>query len=485
MTANPNVVLIAADQWRGDCLSAAGHEVVRTPALDQIAARGTRFSNAYTATPTCIPARTALMTGLAQETHRRTGYRDGVPFDYPVTLAGEFRRGGYQTRAIGKMHVWPERARIGFDDIALHDGYVHFSRRRSRSYELFDDYLPWLRQQAGATADYADHGLNCNAVVARPWPRDEELHPTNWVANEAISWLYRRDVTAPFLLYLSFHRPHPPYDPPQWAFDQFLQTPQYTPVVGDWCDLYDEWRTTSPSPEAFAGWMDPGLLHRARAGYYGHMAHIDAQVNRFLEALAEFGLAEDTVVAFVSDHGEMLGEHGLLRKGFPYQGSVRVPFLLAGPEGGPVGRGVVRDEPVELRDVMPTLLDAAGLPIPEGLDGRSVLPLTQGIGTSWREYLHGEHVLLDQSMQWLTDGREKYIWLSGSGREQLFDLVADPAECHDLSQWPQQAHRLALWRSRMIEVLSGREEGYVDGGELVSGRPVQELLSAAAPWRPQ
>ncbi len=227
MGARSNLVLVAADQWRGDCLSVAGHEVVRTPTLDQLAARGTRFSNAYSATPTCIPARTALMTGLAQETHRRVGYRDGVPFDYPITLAGEFRRGGHQTRAIGKMHVWPERARIGFDDVALHDGYVHFSRRRSRATELFDDYLPWLRQRAGdAAADYADHGLDCNAILARPWDKDEALHPTNWVVSEAISWLYRRDVTAPFFLYLSFHRPHPPYDPPQWAFDQYLDTPR-------------------------------------------------------------------------------------------------------------------------------------------------------------------------------------------------------------------------------------------------------------------
>lgn len=485
MTTNPNVILIAADQWRGDCLSAAGHDVVRTPTLDNIAARGARFTNAYSATPTCIPARTALMTGLAQETHRRVGYQDGVPFDYPLTLAGEFRRGGYQTHAVGKLHVWPERARIGFDDVRLHDGYLHHSRKRSRAYELFDDYLPWLRQRdRDATADYTGHGLNCNSIVARPWDRDEASHPTNWVVTEAISWLYRRDVTAPFFLYLSFHRPHPPFDPPQWAFDQFMAAPPYQPVNGNWSDLYDDWRSASPAPDAFAGWLDLQTLHRARAGYYGHMAHIDAQLNRFLEALDEFDLGEDTVLAFVSDHGEMLGEHGLYRKGFPYQGSVHVPFLLAGPAGGAVGRGVVADHPVELRDVMPTLLDCAGLPVPDRLDGRSVVPLTQGHPTPWREYLHGEHTLFGQSMHWLTDGREKYVWLSGTGREQLFDLVADPRECDDLTLSPQHAHRVQPWRARMIEVLHGREENYVERGELVPGRPVQDVLSTAAPWKP-
>jgi arylsulfatase A-like enzyme len=426
------------------------------------------------------------MTGLAQENHRRVGYRDGVAFDYPVTLAGEFRRGGYHTHAVGKLHVWPERTRIGFDDVALHDGYVHFSRRRSRAYDMFDDYLPWLRQRsADASADYTSHGLSCNSIVARPWDKPEALHPTNWVVTEALSWLFRRDPSVPFFLYLSFHRPHPPFDPPEWAFDQFLNAPAYDPVVGDWNGIYDSWRQDVPASDAFAGWMDRTTLHRARAGYYGHMAHIDAQVNRFLEGLEEFELADDTVVAFVSDHGEMLGEHGLFRKGFPYEGSVHIPFLLSGPADGPIGRGVVRDEPVELRDVMPTLLDCAGLPIPDGLDGRSVLPLTRDEHAPWRDYLHGEHTLFGQSMQWLTDGREKYIWLSGKGREQFFDLVGDPHEAHDLSASPQHAERLARWRTRMIEVLRGREEGYVENDRLVPGRAVIDVLSKPAPWIPQ
>ncbi|MDF1602616.1 arylsulfatase [Nocardioides sp. YIM 152315] len=486
MSDRPNVVLISADQWRGDALSAAGHDVVRTPALDEIAEGGTRFENAFSATPTCIPARAALMTGLAQESHRRVGYRDGDPFDYPVTLPGEFRRGGYQTRAIGKMHVWPERARIGFDEVVLHDGYVHFSRRGSRSRAEYDDYLPWLQRRTGdPTADYTAHGLSCNGMLARPWDRDEALHPTTWVVSEAIDWLSRRDPTAPFFLYLSFHRPHPPFDPPQWAFDQYLAAPRRDPVVGDWAGIFDDLRVDPMSPEAFAGWMDPDLLHRARAGYFGHMSHIDAQVRRFRESLDEFGLGDNTVFAFVSDHGEMLGDHGLYRKSFPYQGSVHVPFLLSGPRDGPVAGGVVRSEPVELRDVMPSLLDAAGLPIPDGLDGRTVLPLARDEAASWREFLHGEHTLFGQSMQWLTDGQEKYVWLSGSGREQLFDLAVDPHECHDLTLEGDRRERVARWRTRLVEVLTGREEGFVHDGELVSGRPVVEMLSGPAPWRPR
>lgn len=477
MTGRPNVVLISVDQWRGDCLSVEGHPVVHTPHLDELALRGARFSRAYSATPTCVPARVALMTGLSQGTHRRTGYRDDVPFEFTTTLPGEFRSHGYQTQAIGKMHLEPARARIGFDDVILHDGYMHHRRRRSRPIEEYDDYVPWLRNQRGqeASADYTDDGIECNSVVARPWDKPESLHPTTWVVSQALSWLYRRDPTAPFLLYLSFHRPHPPYDPPAWAFEQYMDTPQYEPVVGEWCDRFDDHRRDHQH-NAHVAEMSPPVLHRARAGYYGHMAHIDSQLNRFLEGLAEFELADDTYVCFVSDHGEMLGEHRLFRKGYPYEGSARIPFLLGGPG---IPAGVRREEVVELRDVMPTLLECAGLPVPRDVEGHSVLPLALDDGDgSWRDALHGEHVVLGQSLQWLTDGRQKYVWLSDSGDEQLFDLRADPHEEHDIAGDPGRAADLELWRSRLIEQLRGRPEGYVQAGQLVAGCTPTTLLPA-------
>ncbi|WP_020576926.1 arylsulfatase [Actinopolymorpha alba] len=474
-TDRPNLVLICVDQWRGDCLSIEGHPVLHTPHLDQLALRGARFSRAYSATPTCVPARMALMTGLSQTGHRRVGYQDGVPFDVETTLPGVLRANGYQTQAIGKMHYSPVRGRIGFDDVLLHDGYLHHNRRRSQAVESYDDYIPWLRAQAGqsAVADYVDNGVNCNSYVARPWDKDEALHPTSWLGTQAISWLYRRDPTVPFFLYLSFHRPHPPFDPPAWAFEQYLDAPQYDPPVGDWWEQYAEHRQDHRH-DPFVAQFPPRILQRARAGYYGHMAHIDLQINRFLEALSEFELADNTYVCFVSDHGEMLGDHHLFRKGFPYEGSARIPFLLAGPR---TGENVRRDEVVELRDVMPTLLDCAGVAIPPGVEGRSVLSLAAGEPAGdWRPYLHGEHALLGQSLQWLTDGRQKYVWQSGPGREQLFDLVADPHELRDLVDNPSYSDDLARWRQALVDELRDRPEGYVKDGLLVPGRPPLTLL---------
>jgi arylsulfatase len=480
MPDRPNVILICVDQWRGDCLSVAGHPVVHTPYLDQMALEGVQFYRAYTACPSCIPARAGLYTGLSPRTHGRVGYQDGVPWDYPVTMAGEFTRHGYQTQAVGKLHVYPERSQIGFQHVVLHDGYLHFARRRERDYSLVDDYVPWLRERYASDADYFDHGVNCNSFIARPWDKPEHLHPTNFVITQGIDFLRRRDPRKPFFLFLSFHRPHPPYDPPAWAFEQYLRQPMPDPPVGDWLDLFAA-RDDPHRPDALVATLDPRTLHRARAGYYGHMTHIDHQINRFLEVLQEFGLRDRTYVCFVSDHGEMMGDHHLYRKSVPYEGSARVPLILQGPRDGAIQRGSAVSQVIELRDIMPTLLDCAGLPVPESVEGRSFLPLARGESIEWRPHLHGEHPYAGQSIQWLTDGREKYVWFSGTGHEQLFDLEQDPQELRDLARDPAAAERVAPWRRALIEALTGREEGFTDGERLLPGRPVRPLLAHVRP----
>jgi arylsulfatase A-like enzyme len=468
----PNVVLIQVDQWRGDCLSIEGHPVVHTPWLDQLALQGVRFPRAYASCPTCIPARASLMTGLSPASHGRVGYLDGVPWDYTTTLAGEFTRHGYQTQAVGKMHVYPERTQLGFQHVLLHDGYLHFARqRRHGDLTQTDDYLPWLRERTGRfDADYFDHGIGCNSSVARPWPYEEYLHPTNWVTSNGIDFFRRRDPRKPFFLYLSYHRPHQPYDPPQWAFDQYLDAPMPAPPVGDWASLLEPYG--NGQPDSLYSEADTRFLQRARAGYYGHMTHIDHQINRFLEVLKEYGLEENTWVCFVSDHGEMLGDHNLYRKSYPYEGSARVPLILRGPKGCEVEPGTVNDRVVELRDVMPMLLECAGLPVPGCVEGLNPLA-----ADSWRPYLHGEHVQFGQSLQWLTDGHRKYVWFSGSGHEQLFDLDADPQECHDLAAKPDWRRELEHWRLRLAESLREREEGFSDGKALRTGCPVHPVLS--------
>ncbi|MDX1931980.1 MAG: arylsulfatase [Capsulimonadales bacterium] len=472
----PNIVLINVDQWRGDCLSAAGHPVVDTPYLDQLAGEGVRFDRAYTAVPSCIPSRVALHTGLSQRSHGRVGYRDGVPWNYETTLAGEFTRHGYQTQAIGKMHVYPERTQLGFQNVILHDGYLHFVRQRNEEDGRTDDYLPWLRQRLGRDADYFDHGVNCNSQVARPWDKPEDTHPTNWITSQGIDFLRRRDPRKPFFLFLSYHRPHPPYDPPAWAFEQYLTREMPEPPRGEWIEHFRRFDNAYRADPSF-GRLSATRHRRARAGYYGLITHLDHQINRLLEMLAAYGAARETFVCFVSDHGEMLGDHDFWRKSVPYEGSARVPLLLKGPAGAGIRRGAQCDAVIELRDILPTLLDCAGLPIPEAIDGRSFLPLARGQEvTDWRPWLHGEHTVFGGAMHWLTDGREKYVWRSWDGHEQLFDMVADPQEERDLARLPERADRMAYWRAGLIAELAERPEGFVASGQLVAGRPVTPQL---------
>jgi arylsulfatase A-like enzyme len=153
-------------------------------------------------------------------------------------------------------------------------------------------------------------------------------------------------------------------------------------------------------------------------------------------------------------------------------------LILNGPANSGIVKRSVLNQVIELRDIMPTLLDCAGLSIPESVEGRSFLPMARGQNSEWRSYLHGEHVYNPGplSTQWLTDGKEKYIWFSTDGSEQLFDLEKDPTELHDLAQLKSSSERMNYWRKILIEELQGRPDGFTDGQRLIAGRPVNPVL---------
>lgn len=483
----PNLLFINVDQMRADCLSMLGHPVVDTPYLDSLALDGTLFENAYSATPTCVPARAAILTGQSQTSHGRVGYQDGVPWQYEHTLPGELSANGYQTQCVGKMHVYPARKRCGYDNVILHDGYMHYKRFKHQtktieSFDYVDDYLNWLHQKAGAQYDLLDLGLDCNAsTMARPWHLPEEYHPTNWVVTESIDFLRRRDPTQPFFLKMSFVRPHPPLDPPQTHFERYLHEDIPDPVIGAWAQREDE-QHHGHHPVATKGVVPQKRLHRARAAYYALITHIDEQIGRFLMAMKEYGVWDNTVIVFASDHGELLGDHHLFKKALPYEGSAKVPFLVADPGNQlQLKKGERSREVVEMRDIMPTMLDAAGVSIPDSVEGDSVIPLAQGKNKPWRQDLHGEHAYGQDSHHYMTNGQEKYIWFSQTGQEQLFDLSNDPNELKDLANDADWQNRLHYWRNKLIKELEGREEGYSDGEKLIVGQKPQACLSHILP----
>ncbi|HCE46917.1 MAG TPA: arylsulfatase [Lentisphaeria bacterium] len=479
----PNIILLNVDQWRADGLGFAGHPVIETPHLDRMFMSGVNFTQAYASVPSCIAARASMFTGLSQRSHGRVGYRDAVPWNYKHTIPSLLAGAGYHTQAVGKMHVYPARNLIGFHNVVLHDGYLHQERKNARDLSLSDDYLPWLRERKGQSADYLDTGIGCNGYVVRPWIYEDMLHPTAWVTTQSIDFLRRWDTSKPFFLFASYHRPHPPLDPPESYLRMYEGKPLPELPMGNWCGSYTNpfHAIDSPLPQ------DPAQRDRARRAYYAQMTFIDHQINRITHALWTYGCLENTCIIFCSDHGDMLYDHGLLYKGKPYDSSARIPLLIRFPDEWGMKKKTMIDAPVELRDILPTICDIAGVEIPSRLEGSSILPFCRGEKPSWREYIHGEHEFSMMSNQWITDGRRKYIWYSQTGAEQFFDIEKDPCELNDLCISSQPD--LRLWRERLIKELDGREEGYVKDGKLVVGRqPLNTLKEsgldiAAANWQ--
>lgn len=454
----PNILLIFPDQWRGDCLGTAGHPAVQTPFLDEMASDGTRFSHAYTPSPTCIPARACLATGLTPSATGRLGYRDGVVWDFPDTFMRMLRDNGYQTLCSGKTHFFPNRARLGFEELALYETIWQDPDHPS-------DYHIWLRNQTGGTIRDTAEELDSNSWVVAPWTHPEPLHPNSWTVTAAIDQLERRDPTRPFMLQLGFHRPHSPYDPPQAFFDEARRTPLPPPPVGDWTGNNDQ---PVQRINASSGRLPPKTLENVRHAYYAQIAHLDFQIGRLQRYLNGRGLLRNTWIIFTSDHGDMLGDHQLFRKTCPFEGSANIPLIIRPPTNGPAARGVVSDVPVTLCDLMPTLLEIGGVPVPGHIEAASLLPHLDGSGIPNRRAVHGEHA---PGWQYLTDGLEKYIWNSQSGQEWLFDLTHDRLECHNLAALPAHQDSLADWRRQLMEILSPRtEDRLVEDGRLIPGR---------------
>jgi len=457
----PNILLITTDQQRGDCLGCDGHPVVETPYLDELASGGSRFRNAFSAVPSCIPARAAILTGMDQWNHGRLAMTGKDFLKYPATLPGELTRAGYQTRAVGKMHFQPQRAHYGFEHMVLDES----SRRDGK---FVSDYHQWLDQTGEDRTGYRDHSIAWNSWVAKPSNLPEHLHPTAWTAAESAKFLKNRDETRPFFLWMSFARPHSPYDAPQWYTDLYLQKPDLpAPLDDDWSGDYD---TRAWGTDARNGTIPPVQARRARAGYYGNITFIDHQIGRVLWELRRHDpeAAANTLIIFTSDHGDMLGDHHLWRKGLPYQGSLRVPFLVKPPVAWGAPQGQVCGQPVELQDILPTLLDAAGVDIPPSVTGQSLLPTALGAGSSIREELLCETNRGDTNgWQCMTNGREKFIWFHHTGREQFFDLENDPGETRNLAGNPEFAGRLEFWRARLAQALERRGDSRGQGGKLV------------------
>lgn len=473
--SRPNILYLMTDQHRADCLGCAGNKLIRTPNLDSIAADGVLFPNAYTSTPSCTPARAALLTGLSPWHHGMLGY-GRVAGQYPFELPQALRDAGYYLSGIGKMHWYPQKKLRGYHELLVDES------GRAETPGFVSDYRLWFQQQA-PDLDPDATGIGWNEYRAKPYALPERLHPTVWTADRAVEFLDKYDRPEPFLLKVSFARPHSPYDPPQRFMDMYSVDGMPAPVVGDWAARYAS-HEGPPNPSLWHGDLGVRQAKESRRAYYASVTFIDEQIGRILATLKKRGLYDNTLILFFADHGDMLGDHHLWRKTYAYESSANIPMILRWPKSMAMNqqRGKTLPQPTELRDVLPTFLETAGAPIPSRLDGKSLLDLVRGKTKDWRPYLDLEHSMCYDQDHWtaLTDGRIKYIYYAYDGREQLFDLEKDPGELHNLADDSACEPVLKQWREHMVKHLSERGKAFVSDGKLTI-RKKRQLYSPNYP----
>ena len=460
----PNIILVMTDQQRGDALGCAGNEVVKTPNIDRLASEGYLFSNAYTSCPSSTPARAGLLTGMSPWHHGMLGY--GVVAEhYRYEMPQMLRNDGYFTFGIGKMHWNPQNALHGF-----HGTLIDESGRVESKY-FCSDYRKWFATQApGENPDKT--GIGWNAHGARVYQLPERLHPTVWTADEAVQLISNYNDERPLMLKVSFARPHSPYDPPERVLKMYDGVAMPSAAHGKWSDGIGAGITDpEKNKEAAFGQFSPEYVANTRRHYYASITFVDEQIGRVVDALKKKGMYDNTLIIFTSDHGDMVGDHNMWRKTYAYEGSAAIPMIVKVPSAMPVAKakGAKIDAPVELRDILPTMLDAAGDTIPSDMDGASMLALLRSNDASWRKYIDLEHATCySDNNYWtaLTNGHVKYIWFLHTGEEQLFDLDRDAQETNNLVGNKKYRKQLAQLREAMVQHLSERGEKWVCNGKL-------------------
>lgn len=472
----PNILLISADQHRADCFGFEGRNV-KTPHLDRLAAQGTHFSNCITPTVVCQPARASILTGQLCRTH---GVHDnGIDLNPEVGekgFAGSMAASGYETAFFGKAHFstfhtfeatgTPECLKssaaypddwngpyMGFEHVELmlvgHNWFLPEKPPHGQHYERWfyadgegDTKNDLYRENAGDTKGAAQ---TWHSKLPTAW------HNSTWTADRTIEWLkHGRDTDEPFCTWVSFPDPHHPFDAPEpWSR---LHDPKDVDLPKNRTREFDGrpwWHeavlTSEPTGDKKGAEIRKSYsrippqtddqLREIIANTYGQIALIDHNVGRILIALEEAGLDDNTIVIYISDHGDWLGDHGLILKGpMHYEGLLRVPMIVKGP-GVPVGKRV--DEPVSTLDLGPTFFDYAGADALQTQHGQSLRPLIETEGAT-RGFAMNEWELLPTragvplSLRTVRTKTHKMTVDFNSGAGELYDLAADPGEMRNL-----------------------------------------------------
>jgi arylsulfatase A-like enzyme len=482
----PNILFICTDQQRGDSLRCTGASWAVTPNLDKLASQGALFRNCYVQNPVCSPSRASLFTGKYVASHGL--YANGVPLPadqklFTRTLADA----GYDCGMIGKQHLSP--CDSWQTEPRRDDGYRVFEWSHGPNHRaLENDYHRWLRKaQPDIYASiFPDRGANENteygnrAKAGTPIDRvPKEAHYSHWVAERAIDFIaYPRDSGEPFCLVANFFDPHHPFGAPQEFRDKINadDIPEPNTFADELNDkpaphrAYSEKSYSGTAP----GFQDYSAdeIKEIRAQYWAMIALIDHEVGRILQALEQRGLADNTLVVFTSDHGEMLGNHQQLLKGPQlYDDLTRVPLIARWP--GQITAGAEIEELVQWVDLPATLLDAAQCAKGRGVQGQSLLPLatgSPGAGSQWRQWALSEYrysgfhtdPLIMTTMLRHNDWK-LIVWhgspATGAARDgELYNLAEDPGELHNRFHDPDCAAIRRRMKGLLLDVMAETED---------------------------
>lgn len=458
----PNVLMICTDHWPAELLGVAGHEAIKSPGLDELALSGTRFTNCYSECPVCIPARRSMMTGQNPRSHGDRTFSERLPMPPVLTLPQAFRDAGYQADAVGKLHVYPQRDRIGFDSVILDE-------EGRQQFGVTDDYDIYLGDRGHAGRQF-DHGQSTNQYGWRAWHLDDDLHPTNWAARQMARTIKRRDPTRPAFWYLGFRHPHPPLVPLQSYLDHYRDTEIDLPYCGEWSEKDKKLPYAIADMTGRTHLMNARDVTEARRAFYALCTQIDHQIRWLIGTLNTEGILDNTIIMFMSDHGDMLGNHNSVAKRLFYESSANIPMIISGTANNPhLPVGETDDRLMGLQDVMPTLLDMCGIDIPDSVDGQSM------IQDDARSHIYGEWGEDASASRMVRDERFKLIYYPVGNLFQLFDLQEDPHEMVDLAGDPAHAGTLDKLTSVLVTELYGSDLEWLEDGTLI-GLPDREYI---------
>lgn len=445
----PNILVILADQLRRSALGCGGDRNVATPHIDRLAAEGARFANACSTYPVCVPARFTLMTG--EYAHSRAvpaiGWRMSPA---ERTIGHELADVGYQTAYVGKWHLFGAHPHDPDPRLADRMGHTVIPRRFRGGFEVWRGFE--FRNDPFNTYYFADDD---------PTPRRIEEYQTDGLFDIALRFLAReRDRARPFFLVLSVEPPHPPLVAPSSYADRWRGREVHLPpnVVAD--------RAYRPR-----GANTGDLLEQLRA-YYAMVENLDDNVRRLTRFLDTQWLRDTTAVVLLSDHGELMGSHGLIEKQHPYEESVGIPLIVSHPGGGIRG-GRVLTAPTCSEDWFPTLRGLANLAPDTAKPGEDLTPLMRGqcrhldrAGVLLEFVAEYRHTAPYHDATWrgIRTERYKYLVLGGAGGGapwQLFDLQRDPYELHNLLDQEAYQETAGYLHDLLRETMIATEDHYV------------------------